>query len=131
MAKPKQRMTLEQYYKIIGWLKENRHRIHQSNDTQLEVCGQAENALGFRVPITSIQKCGKIAKIKWPKSPPEPAPVPLEREAIIILIGAISGLYVETGKTVPAELANLQTTYVRETVEESDEHHHIELGMAP
>lgn len=122
MAPPAHRMTLEQYYEIIGWLKENKHRIHSSsNATQLETCKQAEESLGFNVPITSIQKCGKIAKIKWPKSPAPPQPVPLEREAIIILMGAIAGLYVETGKTVPNELANLQSTYVREQIEENDD----------
>lgn len=115
MAAPKHRMTLEEYYQIINWLKENRHRIHASSDaTQLEICKQAEESLGFNVPITSLQKCGRIAKIKWPKSPAPPLPVPIQREAIIILIGAISGLYVETNRTVPAELANLQTTYVQE-----------------
>lgn len=120
MAAPKQRMTLEKYYKIIGWLKETKHRIQHSDNSQIEVCRQAENELGFVVPITSIQKCGKIAKIKWPHSPPTPPPVPLEREAIIILMGAISGLYVETGKTIPTELANLMSTYVREPVEENE-----------
>lgn len=115
------RMTTEQYYKIICWLKENKHRISTSDYTQLEVCEQAEVGLGFAVPITSIQKCGKIAKIKWPKSPPTPPPVPLEREAIIILMGAIAGLYVETGRTVPDSLANLQTTYVREPVVDDEE----------
>lgn len=122
MAKsnPKQRMTLEQYYEIIGWLQNNKQRIQLSDDTQLEVCGQAEYELRFKVPITSIQKCGKIAKIRWPKSPPPPAPVPLEREAIIILMGAIAGLYVETGKTVPNELANLQSTYVRRPVVDAE-----------
>ena len=120
MATPKHRMTLEQYYPIINWLIANKHRIHHSDDSQIEVCRQAENELGFVVPITSIQKCGKIAKIKWPKSPALPAPVPLDREAIIILMGAISGLYVETGKTVPTELANLQSTYVREQADEEE-----------
>lgn len=114
-------MTLEEYYQIINWLKEKKHRIHSSNDTTEEIRTQAEEELGFNVPITSLQKCGKIAKIKWPKSPTPPPPVPLEREAIIILMGAISGLYVETGRTVPAGLANLQITYVAERVDEDVE----------
>lgn len=121
MAKPKHRITLEQYVKIIEWLKENKHRILREELTQLPTAQEATLALGFAVPITSIQKCGKIAKIKWAKSPTPPPPVPLEREAIIILIGSIAGLYVETGKTVPTELANLQTVYVREQVEEVEE----------
>jgi len=122
VVRPKQRMTLEQYYKIIGWLKEHKHQIHGSNDTQPEICLQAESALGFIVPITSIQKCGKIAKIKWPKSPTPPPLVPLEREAIIILMGAIAGLYVETGKTVPNELANLQSIYVRQQPDDAGDY---------
>ena len=64
--------------------------------------------------------CVKIAKVKWAKSPAPPPPVPIEQEAIVILIGAISGLYVETGRTVPAELANLQSTYVRNQEENSN-----------
>ena len=126
MAKPdpkhsNRRMTLEQYYKIIGWLQDNKRQIHASSNTQIEVCEAAAIDLQFVVPITTIQKCGKIAKIKWPKSPTPPAPVPLEREAIIILMGAIAGLYVETGRTVPTELANLQSTYVREPVSDEDD----------
>ena len=124
MAPPKHRMTLEEYYVIINWLKENKHRIHGSSDTQEEIRIEAEKELGMHVPITSIIKCGKIAKIQWPKSPTPPAPVPLEREAIIILIGTIAGLYVETGRTVPTELANLQSTYVREEPPEEDEFPH-------
>jgi len=120
MATPKHRMTLEEYYVIINWLKEKKLRIHTSNDTTEEIRIQAEEELGFNVPITSLQKCGKIAKVKWPKSPPTPPPVPLEREAIIILIGTIAGLYVETGRTVPTDLANLQMTYVSEPEEEND-----------
>ena len=121
MAPPKHRMTLEEYYQIINWLKDKRHRIHSSNDTTERIRMEAEEELGFNVPITSIQKCGRIAKIKWPKSPTPPAPVPLEREAIIILMGAIAGLYVETGKTVPTELANLMSIYVRESLDENVE----------
>ena len=122
MAKPRQlqRMSLEQYYKIINWLKENKHRIDSSLDTQNEIRKWAEEELGFAVPITSLQKCGKIAHIKWPKSPTPPLPIPIEREAIIILMGAIAGLYVETGRTIPENLANLQTTYVQKQREDAD-----------
>lgn len=122
MESPKRyRMTLEQYYKIINWLKEHKHQIHGSNDTQDEIRKQAENELAFAVPITSIQKCGKIAKIKWPKSPAPPQPVPLDREAIIILIGAVHGLYVETSGTVPDALQNLKSTYVQQKPEDDDD----------
>lgn len=114
MQNQSQRLTVEQYIQITDWLKENKHRIHSSVSTQLEICEESGQALGFKVPITSIQRCGKIAGIKWPKSPPKPPPVPIEREAIIILIGAIAGLYVETGRTMPESLANLKTAYVQE-----------------
>lgn len=109
----KQRMTVEQYVEVTDWLKNNKHRIETTEQTQSDACLHAESELGYSVPITTIQRCAKIAKVKWAKSPAPPAPVPLEREAIIILIGAIAGLYVETGRTLPTELANLQTTYVR------------------
>ena len=120
MATPKHRMTLEQYYQIIGWLQQNKHRIHASDLSQPEICIQAQEGLGFVVPITSIQKCGKIAKIKWPKSPVPPAPVPIDREAIIILIGAIHGLYIEKCGRAPDDLENLKSTYVREQAEQEE-----------
>lgn len=118
MAK-QQRITVEQYVEITDWCKNNKHRIEsQTECTQAEAAAIASGELGYGVPITTIQRCAKIAKIKWAKSPAPPLPVPLEREAIIILIGAISGLYVETGRSVPAELANLQSMYVRELQQE-------------
>lgn len=117
---PKQRMTVEQYVEITDWLKNNKNRIERLNEcTQLEAAAIAEAELGYAVPLTTIQRCAKIAKVKWAKSPAPPPPVPIERDAIIILIGAISGLYVETGRTLPAELANLQSTYVREAGKDS------------
>lgn len=120
MAKPKHRMTLEEYYQIINWLKEHRTRIHGSNDTQEEIRKEAEDELGFTVPITSIQKCGKIVKVQWPKSPTPPAPVPIDREAIIILIGALHGLYIETSGTAPEALQNLKSTYVQQQPTDDD-----------
>lgn len=120
MAPPRHRITLEQYVQIIDWLKENKHRILRDELMQLPTAQEATVALGFAVPITSIQKCARIAKIKWAKSPAPPPPVPIDREAIIILIGAISGLYVETGRTIPANLENLKSAYVREPVENEE-----------
>jgi hypothetical protein len=122
MAKKKstqQRMSLEKYVELTDWLKINKRDIEVNHRTQGDVALLAEVELGYVVPITSIQRCAKIAKIKWAYAPPEPPKPPIEREAIIILIGALSGLYVETGRSVPAELANLQSTYVRETQKES------------
>lgn len=108
-----QRMTVEQYVEITECLKVSKHRIEASEFTQLEAAAYIGSNLGYEIPLTTIQRCAKIAKVKWAKSPTPPLPVPLEREAIIILIGAIAGLYIETNRTVPAELANLQSTYVR------------------
>lgn len=108
------RITVEKYVEITDWLKENKNKIEVTENTQSEAAAIAEAALGYAVPLTTIQRCAKIAKVKWAKSPNPPLPVPLDHEAIVILIGAIAGLYIETGRTVPAELANLQSTYVRE-----------------
>lgn len=120
MAAPRHRITLEQYVKIIEWLKENRDRILRDELTQLSVAQQATLSLQFAVPLTSIQKCAKIAKIKWAKSPPKPPPVPLDHEAIVILIGAIHGLYVETSGTVPENLENLKSTYAQNQQEKKE-----------
>ena len=112
---PKQRMTVEQYVEVTDWLKNNKYRIEsQTECTQLEAAALVAAELGYAVPLTTIQRCAKIAKIKWAKSPAPPPPVPIEHEAIVILIGALSGLYIETGRTIPDELANLQSTYVRD-----------------
>ena len=56
----------------------------------------------------------RMFKSKWANSPPPPPIVPIDHEAIVILIGAISGLYIETGKTIPDNLANLNSRYVKE-----------------
>lgn len=108
------RMTIEQYVEITEWLKIHKRGIEANQRTQLEIASQAGDELGYVVPITTIQRCAKIVGVKWAKSPPAPPPVPIEREAIIILIGAIAGLYVETGRTIPENLANLQMAYVQQ-----------------
>jgi len=110
----KKRLSIEEYVEITDWLKVNKHRIESTENTQLEAAAIAGSELGYIVPLTTIQRCAKIAKVKWAKSPAPPLPVPLEHEAIVILIGAIAGLYIETNRTVPAELANLQSNYVRD-----------------
>ncbi|GAJ04105.1 unnamed protein product, partial [marine sediment metagenome] len=95
------RMTIERYIQITDWLKLNKDRIEKGGCTQLEAVAMAEKELGYEVPLSSIQRCAKMADIAWANSPPKPPPVPIDREAIIILIGALSGLYIEEGKTVP------------------------------
>ena len=115
------RMTIEQYIQITDWLRENKDRIGTMESTQLEVASLVTGALGFTVPLSSIQKCAKIVGIKWAKSPPPLPPVPVDHEAIVILIGAIEGLYIETSKTVPDNLANLHSRYVKEVIPEPKE----------
>lgn len=112
---PKQnRITVEQYVEIVDYLKVNKCRIEAAENTQLEAAAIAEADLGYVVPLTTIQRCAKIAGVRWAKSPALPPPVPLDHEAIVILIGAIAGLYIETGRTIPENLANLQSTYARQ-----------------
>ncbi len=111
---PKQnRVTIEQYVELVDYLKVRKSIIETAGDTQLEAAAVAEQVLGYPVPLTTIQRCAKIAGVKWAKSPAPSPPVPLDHEAIVILIGAIAGLYVETGRTIPENLANLQSMYVR------------------
>lgn len=110
----KRNMTIEQYIQITDWCRENKHRIQSEEVTQLRAAEEAGGVLGYEIPITSMRRCATMAKIRWANKRPEPLPTPIEREAIIILMGAIAGLYVETGKTVPTELANLQSSYVRQ-----------------
>jgi hypothetical protein len=112
MAK-QQRVSVEQYVTLTDWCRTNKRSLEANENTQAEAAALAEGDLGFAVPITSMQRCAKIAEIRWAKSPPPPPAPPIEREAIIILIGALEGLYIETGRTVPALLANLKSTYVR------------------
>lgn len=107
-------MSVEQYIAINDWMRSNVTRIEDTQCTQGEVASLATTALGYAVPLSSIQKCAKIIGIKWAKSPPKPPPVPIEREAIVILIAAVAGLYIETGKTVPDALANLKSAFARE-----------------
>jgi len=109
-----QRMTYEQYVDVTDWCKDNKERIERLGWTQLQAAQEATIALGFAVPLSSMQRCAKKVKIKWANSPPKSPEVPIDHEAIVILIGAIAGLYVETGKTIPDNLANLQSSYVRE-----------------
>lgn len=109
----KSRIRPEQYVEICEWLKTNRDRVQRTEMTQLEAATAAESALGYRVPRSTIIRMAVLAGVTWAKSPLKPPPVPLDYEAIVILMGAIAGLYVETGKTVPDALANLQSRYIK------------------
>lgn len=108
------RMTIKQYLQIGRWLENNRNLIEEKGHSQVEVQILISSALGYEVPLSSIQKCAKAIEIQWAGSPLKPPPVPIDREAIIILIGALAGLYVETDRTIPDDLANLQSTYTKE-----------------
>lgn len=108
-----QRVTISQYVEITDWLRSNKERLGRLGSSQLDTADLASQELGYRIPRSTIKKCAAIAGVQWPRSPTKPPPVPLDHEAIIILIGAIEGLYIETGKTVPDDLANLHSTYVK------------------
>lgn len=108
------RMSIEQYLQIGKWLENNRDMIESRGHSQGEAQILMSSALGYEVPLSSVTRCAKAMSIRWAGSPAKPPPVPLEREAIIILIGAIAGLYIETNRTVPDDLANLQSTYTKE-----------------
>ena len=111
------RMTYEQYVDVTDWCKDNKDRIERMKLTQLQAAQEATLALGFAVPLSSMQRCAKRVKIEWANSPPKPPEPPIEHEAIVILMGAIAGLYIETDRTIPDNLANLQTAYAREKKE--------------
>jgi len=107
-------MRIEQYIQITDWCRENKHRIQSEEITQSKAAEEAGAVLGYEIPITSMRRCARMAKIKWSKTRPEPQPIPIDREAIIILIGAVHGLYVETSGSVPEALQNLKSTYVQD-----------------
>ena len=109
-----QRMTLEQYIDIGKWCQHNRERIETTGCTQLEAAALVSKDLGFEVPLSTVIRAAKKMGVAWANSPPKPPPVPLDHEAIVLLICAVEGLYVELGKTVPDNLANLHSTYVKE-----------------
>ena len=44
---------------------------------------------------------------------PPPPPLPIDREAIIILISALEGLYIETRGSAPQNLVELKSAYVQ------------------
>lgn len=115
MTKQK-RMSVEQYLQIGKWMENNKMKIATQWLAQEQVRVLISQELGYEVPFSSVIRCAKAVGIEWAGSPPKPLPVPLDREAIIILIGALSGIYIETGKTVPDDLANLQSAYAKEGV---------------
>lgn len=116
MPKPKKRrMTIEQYVKVTDWLRSNKNRImHVEELSQIQTAKIASTELGFEISLSTIQQCGKVAEIRWPKSPPPTPPPPIDREAIIILIGALHGLYLETCGSAPQNLTDLKSAYVQE-----------------
>ena len=110
------RMSIKQYLQIGKWLDEHKMNIQAKKWSQPETQTIISSTLGYEVPLSTVISCAKALDIVWARSPAKPPPVPIDHEAIVILIGAISGLYIETGKTVPDNLANLQSTYAREGI---------------
>lgn len=110
------RMSVEQYLQIGKWLENNKAMIETRGHSQREVQILMSSALGYDVPLSSLIRCAKALAIEWAGSPPKPPPVPIGREAIMILIGALEGLYVETGKTIPNSLGNLHSAYAKEKI---------------
>lgn len=110
-----QRLSVEQYVEITDWFKFNKDRIEKAQNTQLEASALAEKELGYPVPLTTVQRCAKIAKIQWANSPPPPPPPPIDREAIITLIAALEGLYIETVGSAPKNLVDLKSSYIQDT----------------
>lgn len=108
------RMSIKQYLQIGKWLENSKNMIESRGHSQIEVQILMSSALGYNVPLSSVIACAKALDIVWARSPAKPPPVPLDREAITILIGALSGLYLETGRTVPDNLANLQSAFAKE-----------------
>lgn len=115
MTKQK-RMSVEQYLQIGKWLENRKADIERTGMAQKDVQSIMSDELGFVVPFSSVIRCARAMDIKWAGSPPKPPEVPIGHEAIIILIGALAGLYIETGKTVPDDLANLQSTYTKKKI---------------
>ena len=107
-------MSIEQYIEIAEWILIWREKIHTLKLSQRDVQKMLFEQLKYEVPISTLVRWAKNAKIIWANAPSKPPPAPIEREAIIILMGAIEGLYIETGKTVPDALANLKSAYARE-----------------
>lgn len=108
------KISPERYVEIHDWLRDNCDRIRRTECTQLEAAAMAKQALGYRVPHSTLIRMAKKAGVTWANSPPKPSPVPLEREAIIILMGAIEGLYIETTGSAPANLTELKRRYVQD-----------------
>ena len=106
------RMSAEQYIEIGDWLRQEKDHIRLAAYQQEQVRQLCSARLGYEIPFSSLVRCAKAVGVQWAGSPVVPE-VPIDHEAIVILIGAIAGLYVETGKTVPDNLANLQSMYVR------------------
>lgn len=115
MVKAK-KMSVEQYLEIGQWLILNKSRIQEKKFTQGDVQTLISDDVGYDVPLSSLIRCAKAMGVRWARSPVAMPPVPLDHEAIVILIGALEGLYVEMGKTIPDDLANLHSTYVSQHV---------------
>ena len=112
--KKQTRMSIKQYLQIGQWLENNRVAIEEKGHSQIEIQILISSNLGYEVPLSSVIACAKAIEIQWARSPTPPSPVPMEREAFIILITALEGLYVELDKTIPDALANLHSSYVKE-----------------
>jgi len=108
-------MSVEQYVQIGQWLVANRSLIENRGHSQTEVQILITSALEYEVPLSSLVRCAKAVKIKWAGSPTKPPPPPIGHEAMVIIIAALAGIYIETERTVPDDLANLQSTYAKET----------------
>lgn len=112
------RMTVEQYDVVTGWLRTNKELIERTQATQLETAAMAGNALGFRVPLATVKRCAKMANVAWAGSPKKF--VPLNDEDVIVLVAAVTDLFIILEQKIPDRLAELKSKCVKGTTAKDD-----------
>ena len=111
---PGVRVSVETYVSIIDFLRSNKEQIESERLTQKEVIDMVKQQLHYDVGLSTVKRCSTIAGIRWVHASHIQQPLPLDREAIILMMASIDELYQRLGSEPPKRFADMRTKYVQE-----------------
>lgn len=119
MGKPRKRaqarLSVPQYMRCCDWLRDNWATVEEKRPSRFQLCGMMCEALGFRVPDSSLSKVLEAIDKTLPAAAPKPAADEngflRKTDRVRILCRVVRELYTRLGETPPPVLDKLIIGY--------------------
>lgn len=113
--KPLSRLTVPQYVHCCDWLRDNWAKIEEQRPSRFQLCGMMREALGFRIPVSSLMKALEAIDKTMPVAPVKPLVDDngflRKTDRVRILCRVVRELYTRLGETPPPVLDKLIVGY--------------------